>query len=305
MNVILVANNNSKDGNFLQWKPEVLTTVSNILFLRQLYPEFNFTLFVDHITEKYYTDLGITKLFNEINTSVLNRNYSIDKKTFWAYSKLFALRATPAPCVIFDLDFRVFNDIDDIGFFDYDIGAYCLENIEDKYYYSKPEECLKDMTIPTDFEWDEFSVNVSSLYFKDSEFKNIYCDWVINYMYEWSHLHKEDDKNYGDNLILFSEQYMLNQLIKKHNKKVSLLIDDSQEKPLPKNYVSLGLNGKNYFQYVFHFGRSKTLFNKDSKEYQIEIDTIVNYANEKIKNKEMLEILNDINQNNEYERYFR
>lgn len=305
MNVILVANDNKKNGEFLQWKPEVLTTVSNLLFLKQMYPEYNYVLYVDSTTEKYYGDLGITQLFDEINTSVLNRNYSIDKKAFWAYSKIFALRATPAPCVIFDLDFRVFDDIRALGYFSYDVGAFCLENIKGKYYYSKPEECLQGINVPRDFDWDEFSVNVSSLYFKDSEFKNIYCDWVINYMYDWSFVHKNDTMDYGDNIILFSEQYMLNQLIKKHNKTTALLVDDTQEEPLPKNYISLGLNKTNNFNYVYHFGRTKTLLVRDSKEYNIEIDTIVNYANLKIKDQKGLEILNNINTNKQYERYFR
>lgn len=305
MNVILVANDNSKNGDFLQWKPEVLTTVSNILFLKQLYPEFNFIFYVDQTTERYYSELGILDLFDNVNNTVLNRNYSLDKKTFWAYSKIFALRATPGPCVIFDLDFRVFNDIKKLGYFDYDMGAYCLENIEDKYYYSEPQVCLDGLNIPSDFNWDEFSVNVSSLYFKDSEFKNMYCDWVINFMYEWSFNHREDQKDYGDNLILFAEQYILNQMVRKFGKKVSLLIDDFQEKKLPENYVSLGLNNKNYFEYVYHFGRSKRLFEKDSEQYKIEVDTIVNYANFKIKNQKGLDILNRINSNKDYERYFR
>jgi hypothetical protein len=94
-------------------------------------------------------------------------------------------------------------------------------------------------------------------------------------------------------------------MVRKFGKKVSLLIDDFQEKKLPENYVSLGLNNKNYFEYVYHFGRSKRLFEKDSEQYKIEVDTIVNYANFKINNQKGLDILNRINSNKDYERYFR
>lgn len=305
MNIILVANDNSKDGNYKQLKPEVLTTISNILFLKQLYPEYKIIMYVDDTTQKYYNELGVLSLVDEVNTSVLNRNYNIDKKTFWAYSKIFALRATSAPCVIFDLDFRIFEDIRSLGFFKYDLGAYSLENIENKYYYSQPEECLKGLQVTKDFSWDEFAVNVSCLYFKKSEFKNTYCDWVINFIYGWSFHHKDDNFDYGDNLILFAEQYMLNQFIKKYGQITTLLIDDMQEKKLPKNYMSIGLNEKNYFKYLFHLGRFKRVLLEEPEKYKLEVDTIVHFANEKIKDKRGLEILNNVNSNKDYERCFR
>lgn len=305
MNVILVANDNSKSGNFIQYKVEILNTVSNILFLRQMYPEFKYIFYVDETTKKYYSDLGVLSLFDEVNDTLLNRPYSIDKKTFWSYSKILALRATSAPCVVFDLDYRVFNDIRELGFFNYDVGCYSLENINGKYYYSKPEDCLEGIDVPKDFDFDHLSVNVSSLYFKDNDFKNLYCDWVINYMYEWSYVHQNDNKDYSDNIILFAEQYMLNQFIRKYNKRIAVMIENGQEEPLPSHGVSLGLNGHDYHKYVFHFGRLKTKFDKDSEKYKIELQTIVDYVKYKITDEEGLRIFNEINENGKYERYFR
>ena len=249
--------------------------------------------------------MGIISLFDEVNTSLLNRNYSIDKNVFWSYSKLFALRATNAPCMIFDLDYRIFGDIRELGFFNQDVGAYSIENINGKFYYWTPDKCLENLDVPKNFDWDNFAINVSSLYFKDNEFKNLYCDWVINYMYEWTFKHQGDEADYTDSIILFAEQYMLNQLIKKYNKKIALIIDDGQEAPLPPYGVSIGLNAQNYTEYVYHYGRLKKTFDKNSEQYDLELRTIHGYANYKIENKEHLSILNDIYENPKYERYFR
>lgn len=305
MNVILVANDNSKEGKFSQMKVEVLNTLSNILFIKQLYPDFKIIFFVDETTKQYYSDLGLLDFVDEVNESVLNRSYDINKEVFWAYSKIFALRATPAPCVMFDLDYRIFDDIREIGFFNSDVGAYCFEDVLERPYYLKPEECLDKIEIPKDFDWDDLSINVSSLYFKENDFKNLYCDWIINYMYAWSFEHRNDTKNYSDSIILFAEQYMLNQLIKKHNKKISVIIDDSHSKPLPDYGVSLGTNAQNYYKYVYHYGRMKSFFDTNSQEYSIEIDTIVNYVNYKIKNEKGVNHINDLKNNPKYERYFR
>lgn len=294
MNAIWVAHDRYKDSSWKQSKPELMSLVSNVLFVKKFFPSFNRILFCDDHTRKYLGNFRITSLFNEINDSVLNKEYKISPKFFWAYSKILAQRATKGPTTVFDLDFRLFKDISKIGFFNHDVGAYSFESIEGKYYYSTPEHCLKDIVIGSDFEWDGYSLNVSCLYIKDNDFKNQYCDFALDYMYQWSSVNKNKNIDYCENYILFAEQYMLAQLIKKNNKKVAVLINDEQDGPLPEYAVDLDITLENSSNFIYHYGNNKKDFSVNGEYYKPEIETIRNYAEYSLNDVRGLEILNEI-----------
>jgi hypothetical protein len=305
MNAIWVAHDRNKDNSWKQSKPELLSFVSNLLFMKKFFPNVIRTLYVDDYTKKYLSEFGITSLFHQTNTSVLNKTYKINPDVFWAYSKILAQRATKGPTLVFDLDFRIFNNLNYINFFNYDVGAFSMESIQGKYYYSTPEHCLENIVIKKDFEWDNFAVTVCCLYIKDNDFKNLYCDWALDYMYQWSYNHRGDTNYYGENYILFSEQYMLAQLIKKYNKKVGVIINDFQEGNLPDYAIGLGPTFKNHHEYCFHYGNNKSELIVGSENYNIEVETIVNHANHNIHDKRALDILNRIANIDDNEGCFR
>lgn len=292
MNAIWVAHDRNKDLSWKQSKPELMTLVSNLLFVKKFFPYFNRILYCDDYTLKYLSQFNIPSLFNETNTSVLNRSYKINPQFFWAYSKILAQRATKGPTVVFDLDFRLFKNISELGFFNYDVGAYCFESIQGKYYYSTPEHCLKDIVIGKDFDWDGYALNVSCLYIRDNEFKNRYCDYALDYMYQWTDM--KYDIGYCENYILFAEQYMLSQFVKKYNKKVSVLINNEQEGPLPDYSIDLGIDLKNSSNFFYHYGNNKKDFSVGTEKYQIEIDTIKEYAEYALNDERGISILNKI-----------
>ena len=294
MNAIWVANDNLKDGSFTQTKAEVLCTVSNLAFVKHFYPNTKTILFVDDFTKEYYNSLGVLNLFDEVNDSILNRRYGIDPKIFWAYSKILAQRSVDGPTITFDLDFRIFTDISKIGFFDGDVSCLMLETITDKYFYSSHEKCLNGVQIDDKFPWDDKALNVCLLYFGDNDFKNLYCDWVIDYMYQVSFNYKNLNENVGDNFILFAEQYMLNQLANRENKTVRLLVDDYQEGPLPSYVKSCGVNWSTIQNYIYHFGTDKRFIRKKGKEHQIEVQTVSDITNYHIKDNKFLKVFNDI-----------
>ncbi len=305
MNAIWVAHDRYKDYSWKQSKPELLCLVSNLLFVKKYFPNYHRILYCDDHTKKYLSQFNIPYLFDEINTKILNKNYKINPKFFWAYSKILAQRATQGPTIIFDLDFRLFKDISQLGFFKYDVGAYCFESIANKYYYSKPDFILKDIVIGTDFEWDGYSLNVSCLYIKDNSFKNIYCDYALDYMYQWSSLIKDKEMEYVENYILFAEQYMLAQFIKKYNKKVAVLINDEQDGPIPSYGVDLGITLEKSSNFVYHYGNNKKDYAVGKDRYKIEIDTIRNHAEYALNDDVGLKILNEIYYINDNEGCFR
>ena len=305
MNAIWVAHDRFKDKSWKQSKPELLSFVSNVLFMRKFYPNIIRTIFVDDHTKEYLNQFGILSLFHHINTSVLNKSYKINPEVFWAYSKILAQRATKGPTWIFDLDFRLFQNLNVINFLNYDVGAFSVESIEGKYYYLTPEQCLEDITINKNFDWDGYAITVCTLYIKDNDFKNLYCDWALDYMYQWTYNHKNDKNKYGENFILFAEQYMLAQHIRKHEKKIGVIINDFQDGPLPDYAVNLGPTYKNHHQYCFHYGNNKIELINGSENYKIENETILTYANLHIHDKRGLDILNRIGNIDDYEGCFR
>ena len=305
MNAIWVAHDRNKDYSWKQSKTELMSLVSNLIFVKKFYPSFNRILFVDNHTKKYLSQFNIPSLFNDINTSVLNRSYKINSEFFWAYSKILAQRATKGPTVIFDLDFRLFRDISKLGFFTYDLGAFCVESISDKYYYYSPEKCLEDIVINREFEWDNYALNVCCLYIKDNNFKNTYCDYALDYMYQWTNNNKIKNWNYGENFILFAEQYMLAQFAKKLNKQVGVLLGDQQLGDLPDYVTNLGLTLKTSSNYVYHYGTNKNNFKFGGENYQVEIDTIMNFAENNSKDEIGLKILKQIYNTNDDEGCFR
>lgn len=305
MNGIWVAHDRNKDNGWKQSKPELLSLVSNLLFMKKFYPNIIRTIFVDDHTKNYLQEFGILPLFHYVNTSVLNKSYKIDPEHFWAYSKILAQRATKGPTIVFDLDFRLFNKIDQIDFFKYDVGAFSMESISGKYYYSTPQHCLENIVTDMKFDWDEYAVTVCCLYIKDNDFKNKYCDWALDYMYQWTYNHKNDSNKYGENYILFAEQYMLAQMIKRYNKKIGVIINDFQNGPLPSYAVDLGPTFKNHHEYCFHYGTNKVDLVVGSDYYKDEIEIIVNHANENIQDLRALEILNRIANLNDNEGCFR
>lgn len=304
MNVIMVAEDIKKDGSFKQSKGELLCTVSNLAFIKHFYPNFHTILFVDEFTKPYYESFGITELFDEVNDTLLNQDVDIDKKIFWAAGKLLAQRVTQGPTLTMDLDFWVHADISMFGIFNSDISCLWVEEIDEKYY-PRPEDALKLSNVNFQYDWDQYGLNVSFLFLKDDEFKNIYCDLAIEYMKSMygkvpSNLSFEEKTKY----ILFAEQYLLNQIARKYNKKVKVLIDDFYDVSSLKYVESIGVHMKTSPKYIYHMGnhkhdyRQKSNFAKECVEWFYDKTTSV------VTDGKFIKVLNEIYKKSEYEGCF-
>jgi len=293
MTVIWVAEDVKKDGTFKQSKPELMCTVSCVLFVKHYYPDFKRIFFVDNFTKEYYNQFGILELFDEVNDTLLNEPIDIDKDVFWAANKILAQRMTPGPTITFDLDFRFYDDISKLGAFDGDVGCFWFEEIGNEFY-GKPENLLKYPNLKWDFNWTDNSLNVSFLYLKDEEFKKLYCDLALEFMRSsYGRVPKNLGKIPNDKFILFVEQYMLYQLCLVHDQKVKILIDDFY--PINGDIVSgCGVNMSNCGEYVYHFGNHKQLMNPNNEIYWFEVNRCYEITNKKIKDEYGLDVFNKI-----------
>lgn len=300
----MVAEDIKKDDSFKQSKAELMCTVSNLAFIKHFFPNFHTILFVDRFTKSYYESFGITELFDEVNDTLLEQEVNIDKEIFWAAGKIMAQRITKGPTLTMDLDFWVFSDISKLGIFDSDVGCLWVEELNENFYH-RPENALKDSSLKLDYEWDDYGLNVSFLYLKDEEFKNTYCDLAISYM---KSLHNKIPKNLSfidrTKYILFAEQYLLNQLVKKHKKKVKVLIDDFYDIS-HLNYVeSVGVNLGNCTEHIYHMGNHKDEFRKNNDFARNGMEWFSNVTNSNITDTKFLEIFNKIYNKSDYEGSF-
>ena len=285
MNIIWVAEDIKKDQSFIQTKTEVLCTLSCLLFVKKYFPNDKTIFFVDDFTKKYYEQFGFLHLFDEVNCELLNQvDDSIDRKLFWAAGKILAQRHTQGPTLTFDLDFRIFNNLSKIGVFDEDIACLWLEEVRNDFYH-QPSDALRYAELDWKHQWDDYALNVSMLYLKNNDFKNLYCDKAIEYMKSCSHkIAPIENKTERNKFILFAEQYMLYQLAKENNQKVKLLIDDFCPMPTSNTLIkSSGIDMKNCGFHFYHYGDHKSkMINKEPHFYN-EINKCYFAVNSKIK----------------------
>jgi hypothetical protein len=245
-------------------------------------------------------------LFDEVNEELLNKPIDgIDRNIFWAAGKILAQRHTKGPTLTMDLDFRIFNDISKFGVFDEDICCLWLEVI-DRQFYFKPSQALEYSGLDWKYDWSDLALNVSFLYLKNEDFKNLYCDLSLNYMKScFGKLPEITDRVEKNKFILFAEQYMLHQLAKEHGQQIKLLIDNFSLIPKSANYIkSSGIDMSNCGFHFYHYGDHKSkMINKESHFYN-EINSCHFVVNNVIKNKECVNIFNKIYNISEYEGCF-
>ena len=296
MTVIWVAEDINKNGTFKQTKAEILCTLSCLLFIKHYYPKFKTIFFVDQYTKKYYEQFGFLSLFDEVNETLLNEEVTdIDKKVFWAIGKIRAQRSIQGPTLTLDLDFRLYNDISKFGVFDGDVSGLWAEQINQLSYFN-PLEALNFTDLDWKYPWTDRALNVSFLYLKNEKFKNLYCDTAMEYMRNsYGKFPIPKTKEEKNKPILFAEQYMLYQLIKKEKQKTYLLIDDYS--PMISNlelFKSCGVDLKNCGYHFYHYGSHKKDMVDRTDRYYNELSHCHQITNSKIKDLNGLNIFNKI-----------
>ena len=103
------------------------------------------------------------------------------------------------------------------------IHQYILNRLS----YFNPAEALEFTDLNWEYPWTDRALNVSFLYLKNEKFKNYYCETAMEYMRKsYGKFPIPNTKEERNKPILFAEQYMLYQLVKKEQQETYLLIDD-------------------------------------------------------------------------------
>ncbi len=156
------------------------------------------TLCCDSVSANYYRSIGLEAVWNDIKENVPDDLEGINPLMFWAGGKLFALRETPAPAVMLDTDFIVWEKLE----FGSEIIAAHRENIADDIYPPISHFATRGHIIP-DFSETVLPLNTAFLYIPDNDFKEFYTSQAIGFMKS-----AQDSDDFLKNMV-FAEQRMV------------------------------------------------------------------------------------------------
>ena len=260
MKVIWVLENINKGHNFFLPEIELLGLIASISNWKILYPETSTHLYCDSSVLEYLDKIKISDLWETIHTTELDSRDLIDRKPFWAASKIKVIKEIEAPFIIMDCDLY-FKDrcLDLESFSDFDIVT---NQIEDgiRYYPTKRDPVIKDMIDPFGYK-SSHAFNVAFLYIGDERIRKEYTDLAYSWMEDLS---VKNDESLNGKCMIFCEQKMLKEFADLYDARIICLADHSikgaEEKiPIIDGYKTLDLNDSNYVH--LHRLKSRVKYN--------------------------------------------
>lgn len=151
---------------------DLLTTVLSALVWRR--ENGSIRMITDDTGAQYYRSLGLTDLWDGGIFTYLNDIPSaIDPCTFWAAGKLYALAATPAPCVMLDTDFIVWHSLSE--HWHRPLAVIHREALNPAIYPAPSAFVLApSYHFPTNWNWHEPACNTALTYFGNDTLRKTY-----------------------------------------------------------------------------------------------------------------------------------
>jgi len=212
MKIIWVLENIRRRKDFYS-RLHTLLLLCSVKLWKKFYPDDYCVMYCDKITKELLIDLKVDCFWNEIN--ILENNNSIDKRTFWAASKLQVLSLQKEPVIILDNDLLVYFPIkqflekDKVYFHHFENGK--------GYYPGTIDKFVQKLTYRA--RWQTESVNVSMLQLPDYKFTNEYANLSLSIMEEFTNM-KVPHSQY----LIFAEQLLLKHLLDKNDIKYKSII---------------------------------------------------------------------------------
>ncbi|MBQ8791577.1 MAG: hypothetical protein IJZ51_09725 [Ruminiclostridium sp.] len=203
-------------------KTEIYCTVLSALSWRE--KNGSIIMITDKKGEQLFRNIGITDIWDDIDSSLEMDSEEIDPVMFWAGGKLIALQKYPAPCVMIDTDFIVWDKLQ----FDNKLIAAHEEYLNPSVYPDINTFDMDNYTFPDGLDYSLPALNTAFLYMPDEDFKQYYTAQAITFM--------KRAKKGGDYLtyMVFAEQRLLPMLCKKCGIEYKTLLD-KDELFLPQN----------------------------------------------------------------------
>ena len=159
---------------------DLLTTALSALVWRR--ENGSIRMITDDTGAQYYRSLGLTDLWDGGIFTYLNDIPStIDPCTFWAAGKLYALAATPAPCVMLDTDFIVWHSLSE--HWHRPLAVIHREALNPAIYPAPSAFVLApSYHFPTNWNWHEPACNTALTYFGNDTLRKTYVGQAMDFM---------------------------------------------------------------------------------------------------------------------------
>ncbi|MCL2077463.1 MAG: hypothetical protein FWH08_03540 [Oscillospiraceae bacterium] len=173
-------------------------------------------LVCDKASALYYEEVGITAIWNNVRQALPDEVEGINPLMFWAAGKLLALRETPSPVVMLDMDFIVWKRLE----LKNTIVAAHRENLSPRIYPDISRfKMKKGYIFNKDFNYSALPLNTAFLYLPDEDFKQFYVGNSLDFMK--SAIDNPDFLCY----MVYAEQRLLSMCAEHLNARVETLLD--------------------------------------------------------------------------------
>ena len=269
MKVIWVLENIDRSKEFYS-KFNILCLGTSAKLYKKHNPEDFTVLFCDRLTYEFLESLGIIPIWD--NVEVFDFNLDVNKKVFWASSKLHILSQINEPVCIIDNDSLVHTNL----WKHLDKDTVYVSNFENGkgYYPLSYDDYVRKLTYKA--RWTPESVNVSFLYLPDPIFTKKYADLSIQLMKEFTKMNVPNSQ-----YLIFAEQLLLKHLLDKDNIKHKSLIStywDCQKWNWGEDHDKGIWSNPESNRYYYHYGPLKSFIKAGNAPmtYEDEIKKFVN-----------------------------
>lgn len=158
-------------GGILLPEYELLTTILSALEWKK--HNGSIRMVTDTAGAKFYEEIGLTSLWDEVDTSLDEISDKVDPVLFWAAGKLYALQKMKTPIVMLDTDLIVWKSLPDLS--QYDIVTAHDEYLNPEVYPDPQGFQLKPgYEYPKEWNFQLRAANTAFLYLKDENFRDYY-----------------------------------------------------------------------------------------------------------------------------------
>ena len=156
-------------------------TVSKLVSILSVlkWKSFNFTtkLYVDKFYKDYFDSIGLINLYDEVDCTYFTDSdpyaaKNIDKRFFWAMSKLFVLENEQEPFILSDMDFIPLKDFHSFTE-DHEVFGYYREQYRNSITYPDKEHMPvgEGYQFPDWLTWSVNPINTAVLYIQNEEYE--------------------------------------------------------------------------------------------------------------------------------------
>lgn len=244
-------------------RTDIILPLFSVIMWKRYHPEHKTKIYVDAEYAAEFKKFEVLQFWDEYE--LLPNRSDVNLEHFWSLSKFEALQRESGKVVHVDGDLIPLMNLDEVNFFEMELGVSLLEEISDSkdIAYTDSREAAKFGGLDSDeFGWDDFADQTSLFYWNNDEFK----DEFLKYVFEYIRVASTKKIKHPLAYILFIEQKLFRELATQRGISKKYLIKDaykvSNGNTLPDlTNGEIGLDEVS--ERVIHYGPAKSDYSTD------------------------------------------